>query len=151
MAVCKAIMKMFTAQTSSRPRCSKSGHGTLSSYAHNFMFCYCIRLKYIMEGAVWYVLVAQQFSGIYDKQKAHTTRVGFRVSIRNTNWVTFHAKINFAKTDFEQTQRQTDLHSIIKGEKKKNFTVRVRLGQRPSFPHPQERHHPLGSRRRCSS
>ena len=33
----------------------------------------------------------------------------------------------------------------------KHFTVRVRLGQRPSFPHPQERHHPLGSRRRCSS
>ena len=37
---------------------------------------------------------------------------------------------------------------LLYGQKKfkKNFTVRVRLGQRPSFPHPQERHHPLGSR-----
>ena len=33
----------------------------------------------------------------------------------------------------------------------KKITVRVRLGQRPSFPHPQERHHPLGPRRICSS
>ena len=70
----------------SRPRCSKSVHGILSSYAHNFMFCYCIRLKYFMEGTVWYVLLAYQFSGIYDKQKSHTTGsgpgVGFRLSIR---------------------------------------------------------------------
>ena len=33
-----------------------------------------------------------------------------------------------------------------------NFTVRVRLDWKPSFPHPPwERHHPLGSRRRCSA
>ena len=95
------------------------------------MFCYCIRLKYFMEGTVWYVLLAYQFSGIYDKQKSHTTRVGFRVSIRNTNWVTFHAKINFAKTDFERTQRQTDLHSIIKSQLRADNGQRRRIYREP--------------------
>ena len=39
---------------------------------------------------------------------------------------------------------------VIKKVKTKfiiNFTVRMRLGWKPSFPHPQwERHHPLGSK-----
>ena len=122
---------MSTVGTHSRPRCSKSVHGILSSYAHNFMFCYCIRLKYFMEGTVWYVLLAYQFSGIYDQQKSHTTGVGFRVSIRNTNWVTFHAKINFAKTDFERTQRQTDLHSIIKSQLRADNGQRRRIYREP--------------------
>ena len=38
-----------------------------------------------------------------------------------------------------------------KAQTGKKFTVRVRLGWKPSFPHPQESHHPLGSWRRCSS
>ena len=80
---------------------------------------------------MWYVLLAYQFSGIYDQQKSHTTGVGFRVSIRNTNWVTFHAKINFAKTDFERTQRQTDIHSIIKSQLRADNGQRRRIYREP--------------------
>ena len=51
--------------------------------------------------------------------------------IRNTNWVTFHAKINFAKTDFERTQRQTDLHSIIKSHLRADNGQRRRIYREP--------------------
>ena len=40
----------------------------------------------------------------------------FRASIRNTSWVTFQGKINFATADFDRTQHQTDIHSILKSQ-----------------------------------
>ena len=40
----------------------------------------------------------------------------FEVLSQHTNWVPFHTRINFGTTNFEQIQRQTDLHSNIKSQ-----------------------------------